>query len=187
MIQNIKLGNFAGGTIGRVPDSAQYYKQVVTTLRTLTRTSTGGKENRDRTRKIKPTIYKKKAGQALVILLVFIATATIITAAAVTVTIINSQATGKLAQGQEALAIAETGAENAIERIIRDPQGAYTGETNTAAGNGTFTITVSNSGTTKTITATGTVGAFTRKIQVTGTFSGDKFTPDPVTFWQETN
>ncbi len=123
-----------------------------------------------------------RSGQALIILLVFVATATIIAAAAVTVTIINSQSTGKLAQGQEALAVGEAGAENAIQRIIRDPAGAYTGENNTPAGIGTFTIAISNSGTTKTITSTGTVGAFIRKIQVQGTFSLDKFT---LSSWQE--
>ena len=132
--------------------------------------------------KLKITNLKLIRGQALVILLVFVATATIITSAAVTVTIINARSTGTLAQGVEALAIAEAGAEDAILRILRDPLNNYAGAT-IPVGNGTATIVVAGT-TTKTITSTGQVGSFTRKIQVVGTFSNNKFTP---TAWIEIN
>src|SRR3989338_10015638 len=95
-----------------------------------------------------------KVGQALVTLLVFIATATIITAAATTVTLINSQTTGKFAQGESALSIAQTGADNAILRLLRNP--SYSGEVLTV-GNGTVTINVSGSSV-KTITSEGKYG-----------------------------
>ena len=114
-----------------------------------------------------------KTGQALVSLLVFIATATIITAAATTVTIINSQTTGKFAHGEVALTIAQAGADNAILRLLRDPN--YSGETDLSIGNGTATITVSGSSV-KTIIAEGKDGNFIRKIQVVGTLVNNTFT-----------
>ena len=117
---------------------------------------------------------RNKTGQALVSLLVFIATATIITAAATTVTLINSQSTGKFAQGESALTIAQTGADNAILRILRDPNGTYTGEDLTVGG-GTAKITVEGSSV-KTITSEGKDGNFIRKIQVVGTFVNNTFT-----------
>src|SRR3990167_3088016 len=118
-----------------------------------------------------PTHYK--VGQALVTLLVFIAVATTITAAATTVTLINSQTTGKFAQGEAALTIAHAGADNAVLRLLRDPN--YSGETDLSIGNGTATITVSGSSV-KTITAEGKDGNFIRKIQVVGTFVNNTFT-----------
>src|SRR3990167_4998079 len=113
-----------------------------------------------------------KTGQALVTLLVFIATETIITAAATTVTLINSQTTGKFAQGESALTIAQAGADNAILRLLRNS--SYSGEV-LNVGSGTATITVSGSSV-KTITAEGKDGNFIRKIQVVGTFVNNTFT-----------
>ena len=121
------------------------------------------------------SIFNLKKGQALVTLLVFIATATIITAAATTVTLINSQSTGKFAQGESALTIAQTGADNAILRILRDPNGTYTEEGPITIGSGTVTITVSGSSV-KTITSEGKDGNFIRKVQVVGTFVNNTFT-----------
>ena len=117
---------------------------------------------------------RNKTGQALVTLLVFIAVATTITAAATTVTLINSQTTGKFAQGESALVIAQTGADNAILRILRDPNGTYSGEVLTV-GSGTATITVGGSSV-KTIISEGQDGNFIRKIQVVGTFVNNTFT-----------
>ena len=118
---------------------------------------------------------RNKTGQALVTLLVFIAVATTITAAATTVTLINSQTTGKFAQGESAFTIAQTGgADNAILRILRDPNGTYSGEVLTV-GSGTATITVGGSSV-KTIISEGQDGNFIRKIQVVGTFVNNTFT-----------
>ena len=115
---------------------------------------------------------RNKTGQALVTLLVFIAVATTITAAATTVTLINSQTTGKFAQGESALVIAQAGADNAILRLLRDPN--YSGEADLSIGSGTVTINVSGSSV-KTITAEGQDGNFIRKIQVVGTFVNNTF------------
>ena len=121
-----------------------------------------------------------RPAQSLVVLLVFVATATIITAGATTVVLINSQTSSKFTQGQEALTIAEAGADNAILRILRDPANNYAGETLTI-GDGTATINVSGT-TTKTILSTGQVGNFMRKVQVVGSFSNNTFT---ITSWSQ--
>lgn len=112
-----------------------------------------------------------KTGQALVSLLVFIAVATTITAAATTVTLINSQTTGKFAQGESALTIAQAGADNAILRLLRNS--SYSGEV-LSVGGGTATITVSGSSV-KTITSSGADGNFIRKIQIVGTYVNNTF------------
>ena len=92
--------------------------------------------------------------------------------------IINYQASSKFALGEDAYAIAESGAENAIIRLIRNPN--YAGETLTV-GNGSATITVSGSST-KTIVSEGVRGNFRRKVQVVGGYVNNIFTP---TSWTE--
>jgi len=58
-----------------------------------------------------------RRGQTLVLLLVFMAMAITITTAAVMVTVVNSQMGSKWEQGEAALAVAESGAENALIRL----------------------------------------------------------------------
>ena len=172
-MKSFKFKYFAGGTTGRVPDSAQLYTLLLINKRFQSRASTGGKESRDRTRKIKfETSPNLQPAQALVALLVFVSIATIVTAGATTITIINSQNTTKFSLGEEALYIAQSGADNAILRIIRNP--SYTGETLTV-GDGTATITVSGAST-KTIVSQGKVGSFIRKIEVVGDYANNIFT-----------
>lgn len=115
---------------------------------------------------------KSESGQALIMMIVFVVMAGIIAVGTVTVSIINYQSTGSLAQGLDAYYIAEAGAENAILRILKNP--AYSGETLTV-GSGTATITVAGTAT-KTIVSTGTSGSFIRKIQAVGSISGGAFT-----------
>ncbi len=118
-----------------------------------------------------------KKGQTLVLLLIFMAMAIMITSAAVVVIIANSQMASKWEQGETALAVAESGAENALLLLLRNP--AYTGGTLTV-GSGTATITVAGSN--PVITSTGTVGNFTREVQVTTTYNQGVL---GVSSWQE--
>lgn len=120
----------------------------------------------------------KEAGQTLVALLAFMATALIITTGAVAVTIANLQSASEYSQGEAALQVAESGADNALERLVRDP--SYTGETLTV-GTGTATITVSGSPS-YTITSVGKVGNFRRTIQVSAARSNEIVS---VTSWSE--
>lgn len=120
-----------------------------------------------------------KPGQALVTLLVFIAVAVIITSAATALIIINSQTSLSLNLGQEAYQVAESGIENALLRLLRDP--AYAGETLTV-GQGTATIIVTGANP-YTLTSTGIMGNFSRRLQTTAQFSSGILS---VTSWQET-
>ena len=117
-------------------------------------------------------------GQTLIMLLVFMVIAVIVTSAATIVILSNTNATSKFEQGLMAYKIAESGAENAVLKILRDPN--YTGETMTVDG-GTATATVSGS-TTKTITSVGTLDLFQRTIQVTASYVSNKLT---ITSWKE--
>lgn len=117
-------------------------------------------------------------GQTLVLLLVLMTTGVVITSAAVMIIIANSQAASKFSSGEAAYSVAESGAENAILRLIRNPN--YTGEILTVGG-GEATIIVSGS-TTKTIVSEGVVGNFRRKVQIVGTYVNNIFTPSS---WDE--
>ncbi|MBI2034424.1 MAG: hypothetical protein HYT11_01695 [Candidatus Levybacteria bacterium] len=117
-------------------------------------------------------------GQALITLLIFVVVATIITSAAVIMLVVNITATSKYQQGTSVYYIAESGAENALLRLLRDP--SYTGET-MAVGNGTATITVSGDSE-KTITSEGRIGNFERTLEVQTNFSNNIFT---ITSWKE--
>lgn len=122
---------------------------------------------------------KRQSGQTLVTLLVFMAVALVLTASATAVAIVNVQAGQRLTLGETALQTAGAGAENALRRLLTNPQ--YTGETLTV-GSGTAIITVSGS-TTKTIISEGVIMNARRKIQVTATYTNTVLT---VTEWKET-
>ncbi|MCR4324324.1 MAG: hypothetical protein NUV69_01405 [Candidatus Curtissbacteria bacterium] len=126
-------------------------------------------------------VLKSRSGMVLVTLLVFMAVGIIITSAAVVIVLVNSQATSRFFLGEEAYAAAESGAENAILRLQRDPN--YAGESGMIIGRGTANITVSGSST-KTIVSESTVGSYKRKIQVVGNYQNFIFTP---TSWVEIN
>lgn len=117
-------------------------------------------------------------GQALVSLIAFIAFGVVVTGAAVTMAIVNSRTTDIYSTSDEVFATAETGADNAVLRLLRNPN--YTGETLTI-GTQTATITVTG-GATKTITSEGSANGIKRKVEVVGTFTNNVFTP---TSWKE--
>ena len=119
-----------------------------------------------------------KKGQTLVLLLVFIAIAITITSAAVVMIINSTQASSSFEQSILAYQLAESGAENAILRLLRDP--TYTQETLTI-GDGTATIEVTGSDP-KTIQSTGRLGDFARTVVVTAQDMDGILT---VVSWQE--
>lgn len=124
-------------------------------------------------------ITKGESGQTLVMLLFFMVIAITITSAAVVMVITNSLSATKLQQGQIVYAVAESGAENALMRLLRNP--SYTGET-LPVGSGNAVVTVTNSGSTYTILSQGTVGNFLKKIQVTAAYTNNILT---VNSWGE--
>jgi len=114
-----------------------------------------------------------EAGQALVTLLIFVATALIVTAAAIAISIINIQSTSQFTQGQQAYDSAEAGAEDAILKLVRNSSFGTSYTLN--VGNNLAKITVSPPGqaSSKTIISEGVVNNFRRKIQVVGQFNSD--------------
>ena len=118
-------------------------------------------------------------GQALIILLFFVIVSIMVTSSAVILAFVNSQSAAKVQVGANAFSIAESGAENAAVRLLRDP--SYSGETVSLNG-GTAVSTVSTAGSTKTIVSTGTSGNFIRKIQVIADYTNNIFT---ISSWKE--
>lgn len=123
-------------------------------------------------------VIRSQGGQALVTLLIFSATAIIITGAAVAVSIANSQATSTLALSQEVYGIAEAGAENAVLQLLRNQN--FTGET-LNINTGSYTTTVTGTST-KTITIVGQNSGIRRTIEVVGTFTNGQFA---ISSWKE--
>lgn len=124
-----------------------------------------------------PTVMQR--GQALITLIFFVLIAGIVSTAAVMLMIVNVTSASKLEQSMVAYSVAESGVENGILRLLRDPN--YTGETGFAVGTGTADITVTP-GNPITITSTGTDGDFTRTVEVTLTYTNGIYT---ITTWKE--
>lgn len=120
----------------------------------------------------------RQRGNAMIMLVVFMAVGLVITTATITMVMVNSLSASKYQIGQEVLSVAESGAENALLRLLRDP--SYIGET-LSVGTGEVVITVSGSEV-KTITATGTVGTLQRTVQVIADTTGGQLS---VVSWQE--
>ena len=118
-----------------------------------------------------------KQGQTLLMLLVFMIIAITITSAATTLIIVNSANTQKLEGGTVAYHIAESGIENALLRLLRNPN--YAGETLSING-GTATITVAGSNPYN-LTSTGKKGNFSRTLQVIVNYNGNM----TISSWRE--
>jgi len=116
-------------------------------------------------------MHRRQQGQTLVILLFFLVLSITITTAAVFMNYANAQSTTKIVQGNDAYVIAESGMENALLQLLRNP--SYTGETMTSNG-GTAVTTVTGVGTQASqfvITATGTsANNFIRTVQTDAYF-----------------
>lgn len=122
--------------------------------------------------------YQK--GQALVTLLIFIIISVTITAGATIMIITGSLSTSKLEAKQMVSNIAEGGAENAILRLLRDPN--YSGE-NLNLGNGVAKIkVVSIDSSRKSILSEAELGSFLHKVQVEVSYDNNRLS---VLSWKE--
>ncbi len=115
-------------------------------------------------------------GQTLVTLLVFSVMAISVAAAAVAIMINTTRATHITESRIRIMGAAESGIENAVIRLIRNPD--YTGET-LDLDDYTVTITVTGSAA-KTITATADNGLFRHSVQATASYVENRLT---VTSW----
>lgn len=115
----------------------------------------------------KNTTINYQSGQTLVTLLVFIIIAATVTMTATVVLLNTTQSSSIETNNIIATQIADSGAENALLRLLRDP--TYTGET-LSIGEGTATISVTGSNPI-TITSTGTIGNYKKTVQVIVTYN----------------
>lgn len=113
-------------------------------------------------------------GQALVTLIFFMLFATTITTAAIFVIATNSISGAKFQEGVIAYQVAESGADEAVLRFIRDPNYTGAGET-LIVGDGTAIVQRSGSGP-YVFLSTGRVGNFVKKVQVTVDFQNNTLT-----------
>jgi hypothetical protein len=126
---------------------------------------------------MKQKFYYQK-GQTLVLLLLFMVVAIMITTASVAMIVTNIKATDKISQGTTTVDLAESGAENAIIKLLRDPK--YSGETRSFGG-GQVVITITGTNP-KTVISKATINNFTRTIQVTVDMTNNILT---MTSWKE--
>lgn len=120
-------------------------------------------------------------GQVLVMLVVFVSIMTAVITMAVSLMIANSASANKFELGVVSVEAAESGAEVALLKLLRDPVN-YTGETFTLDG---ISVTVNVSGvTTKTIVSTAVLDGITKKVQlIINDPVSDAMT---ITSWKET-
>lgn len=114
---------------------------------------------------------KSQSGQTLIVLLVFMIIAITVTTATIALTVNNSKATSKEEASMTALSVAEGGAENAVLRLLRDPD--YSGETLTI-GDGTAKISILN-GDPIVATVEGQYNDYIRKVQLTASYTNGFF------------
>lgn len=112
-------------------------------------------------------------------LVVIVLLVMIVTTGAVMVGVSSMRSTTLMARGEVAHAVAESGAENAILGLLRDP--SYGGEADLRIGEGSATIVVSGSAP-KTIVSTGSALGMVRKVEVVVQFASGSWT---VESWQE--
>ena len=126
---------------------------------------------------MKKTFFNQE-GQTMIILLTYMIIAIIVTTTSIALVLNSSSGTDKVYQGTNALDIAESGAETAMIKLLRNP--VYSGETLTVEG-GQAEVTVTGSNP-KTIVSIGTLNNFTRTIQVVVDTSNNTLT---ATSWKE--
>lgn len=123
-------------------------------------------------------VKPEKKGQALITLLFFTVMALMISTSAVAIISSGSISTGNLEQEEIAYYTAESGIENAILKLLRDPN--YVGETMNING-GTATIQVSGT-TPLVISSIGKVGNIKHLIEVNVSYNNNVLT---VTRWKQ--
>ncbi len=106
--------------------------------------------------------FSDQQGSILIALLIFMIVGTTITTAAIMMMIDNTAISSNALIADQSLMIAESGAENAILRLLRDP--GYTGEV-LSVGDGQAVITVSGSEAIV-VTSTGEIGVAQRIVEV---------------------
>lgn len=116
-------------------------------------------------------LYSNNGGQVLTSVIVFMAFGLSVIALSAVLTIINIQNTAKNTQSAQALTYAESGAEEGVLRLLRDP--GFAGGTLVIDGI-SVPISVSGDAVNKTVTSTASFNGFTKKIQATVSLANEK-------------
>lgn len=116
--------------------------------------------------------FRFQRGQALVTLLFFVLISLTITSAAIVIIITSASATSEFEEGILAYNAAESGIENALLRLLRDP--SYTGET-LAIDTASAVISVTGSNP-KTVVSVGQNGKFRRTVQAQMNYNSGYYT-----------
>jgi hypothetical protein len=120
-----------------------------------------------------------ETGQALITLLFFVLISLTITTAAIIIIITNSVSVSKITEGDIAYYAAESGIENALLRMLRDP--SYVGDETLTFGDATAKVDVLGTNP-RIVTSIGQNGNFIRTIQAQMTYSSGYYT---VSNWKE--
>lgn len=123
-------------------------------------------------------LKQKSSGHILITLLVVMVATTVISMAAVSWVIDNTQGSSQTQHGLSALMAAESGVENAMMALLRNP--SYTGEV-FIVGDATVTVTVSGT-TEKLIISQSIEGNHSRKLEVTASYIDNVLS---ITSWKE--
>jgi len=118
----------------------------------------------------------KERGQALITLLFFVLISLTITSGAIIIIIANSISVSKLQEGALAYYAAESGVENALLRLLRDPNYGQPGGETLTIDTSTAVITVTKSGNTATVVTVGQNGNFKRTVQAQMTYNNGYYT-----------
>ncbi len=110
----------------------------------------------------KKTTFDEQKGSILIALLIFIVVGITMTSAAIMIMIDSTVISADTLIADQSLMVAESGVENAILRLLRDP--SYTGEV-MEIEDGRAEVTVTNAGTIL-INSTGIVGRTSRTVTV---------------------
>lgn len=110
----------------------------------------------------KKTTFGEQKGSILIALLVFVVVGITMTSAAIMIMIDSTVISADTLIADQSLMVAESGVENAILRLLRDP--SYTGEV-MEIEDGRAEVTVTNAGTIL-INSTGIVGRTSRTVTV---------------------
>lgn len=120
-----------------------------------------------------------KSGEVAIMLVLIVMLLTTLTTAAVAIAISTTRDTTTLSLGENALTIAESGAESAMLSLLRDR--SYTGEASLPIGDGSATIIVTGTGP-YLVTSTGVIGNLSRTVRATIIVTSSQLL---ITNWQE--
>lgn len=104
-----------------------------------------------------------KSGQTMVMVILITVILMSVTTMAVAMIVTNAMSISREERGTHALEIAESGAQEGILRILRDPSVTVTG-LNLDVDDGAATVDITGSGT-KTITSEGVIDGYSRSIE----------------------